>query len=364
MGSFVLLDATPLSGPDDEHAAGTFVRGILQGMGELPGGDRPALLVDAGTASPDGFVVRRVPRHRGPGGRRWVHGRIGAVAAAADLVHLTSSDLDVTPVPHISSCHDLVPLRMPSLEPGFRNPFARRRYNRYLERLVWARLVLVPSQATAADLTQLLAVPPRRIRVIPYGAPAPVASDALVAVAIPRPYALVVADREPHTNAVLAIRALAMTRRSHGLGLVVTGVPSRRRRERLARIARTLGVGDRTWITAFPGRGRLEALRAGAMVALAPARIDGSGVAVLGAMARGLPVIASGIPPHAEILGGAGVLVAHFRPEAWAEVLDGLVEDGRARRELGSRARARASQFTWRSAAERTLACYAEALDA
>lgn len=364
MGSFVLLDATPLSGPDDEHGAGTFVRGLVAGLGSMPGSDRPALLVDAGADAPDGFIVRRVPRHRGPVGRRRARRRIGAIAGVADLVHLTSCDLDVSPAAHISSCHDLIPLRMPSLEPGFWNPLVRRRYNRFLERLLWARLVLVPSQATADDVTHLLAIPPRRIRVVPYGAPSVPVPDGLVAIAIPRPYVLVVANREPHTNAAMAIRALAMTRPSHGLGLVITGVTTRRRRERLTRIAATLGVGDRTWVSGFPGRARLDALRAGAMAALAPAWIEGFGTSALAAMAHGLPVIASAIPPHAELLGTAGVLLPAFRPAAWAEVLDGLADDPQARRQLAMRSRSRALDFTWVAAAQTTRACYAEATGA
>ena len=366
MASLVLLDATPLSGPDNERGTQTYVRGVIGAMRRLPVVERPDLIVAPDVPGRDDFVIRRLPRRHGRAD--WVRTRrstdaIAAQTEVADLVHLTSPDTAIAAPVQISSCHDLIPLRFPAIELGAGRSRARRRYNRFLDRLLWARLVLVPSQATANDLTELLAIPAHRIRVIPYGAPERAIARRAVAGTDQEPYLLVVGNREPHTNAALAVRALARTNPRHGLRLVIAGVDDRRRRDRLERLATALGVDARTQIHGVLAPAQLSELRTGAVGAVVPSRIDGFSVPALAGMAHGIPIVASDIPALGEVLGPAGLVVPGFNPDVWAEAFDGLAEDAHLREQLAQGSRSRAARLSWTHTAVRTCACYAEVRD-
>jgi glycosyltransferase involved in cell wall biosynthesis len=62
---------------------------------------------------------------------------------------------------------------------------------------------------------------------------------------------------------------------------------------------------------------------------------------VLEAMATGLPIVASRIPPIQEIVGDCGILVQND-PAAFTQALDALIRSPALRADLGVKARARA----------------------
>lgn len=57
-----------------------------------------------------------------------------------------------------------------------------------------------------------------------------------------------------------------------------------------------------------------------------PSLHEGFGLPVIEAMAYGLPVVASDIPPLREVVGNSGTLLDPERPEPWIEALDRLLE--------------------------------------
>jgi len=362
MPPMVLLDATPLAGTGCDQADTTYVRGLIGEFRHDPEQGRPQLLLAAATPPPPGYVACRLPRRPGPGARAARRGRSDAdvpEVAVADLVHLTSSDPMSAPR-QVSSCHDLPALRFPAIEFGAGRGAARGRYNRFLDRLLWARLVMVPTRAAARDLTELLGIPEQRIRVIPFGAPA------LTEPAAPEerpPTVLVVANREPHTNARLAVQALACPNPRHDTRLGIVGVDDRRRRNRLARLAASLGIAERVQVAAIVDADRLAELRRDAAVARVPSRAEGVSVPALAAMAAGPPVLASDLPELAEQLGSAGLRVPGYDPGRRAETLDGVLEDATTRAGLVASSHARAQSLSWRETARQTRACYAEAID-
>ena len=68
-----------------------------------------------------------------------------------------------------------------------------------------------------------------------------------------------------------------------------------------------------------------------AAVALCPSRFEGFGLTPIEAVASGVPVVASDIPPHREFVGHAARLVSGDDPSVWAgaiaEALDGPPPD-------------------------------------
>jgi phosphatidylinositol alpha-mannosyltransferase len=102
-------------------------------------------------------------------------------------------------------------------------------------------------------------------------------------------------------------------------------------------------------------RERLVAAFGNADVFLAPALgAESFGMALLEAMAAGLPVVASAIPGYAEVVrhGLDGVLVPPDDAGALASALDGVLRDPVAARVMGESGRQRAATFTWGRIAE------------
>ena len=93
-------------------------------------------------------------------------------------------------------------------------------------------------------------------------------------------------------------------------------------------------------------------------VMVSPSSFEGFGFTFAEAMACGCPVIGVDTTSVPEVVGDGGILVE--RPEAplVARALARLLRDPEERSVLAARARARAREFSWESAARRTLEAY------
>lgn len=77
-----------------------------------------------------------------------------------------------------------------------------------------------------------------------------------------------------------------------------------------------------------------------------PSLWEGFGIALVEAMASGLPIIASDIPPHREVLGDAGILVPPRDAESIANAINMLLSDHNLRASLIKSAHERSMRFT------------------
>ena len=98
----------------------------------------------------------------------------------------------------------------------------------------------------------------------------------------------------------------------------------------------------------------VAALVAGALALTYPSRYEGFGLPVLEAMACGTPVLSSSVSAIPEVAGDAATLVDPSDPEALADGLRRIVEDGALRSRLSKAGVERARAFTWPVTAERT----------
>jgi len=95
----------------------------------------------------------------------------------------------------------------------------------------------------------------------------------------------------------------------------------------------------------------------------APSRKEGLPLGVLEAMALGLPVVASDIPAHREVLGPISEGLVAATPEAFAARIGTLLSDPDQRGRLGGENRTRArSEFDVRSMLDALEGVYREAL--
>ncbi|MCG8350917.1 MAG: glycosyltransferase family 4 protein [Chloroflexales bacterium] len=111
-----------------------------------------------------------------------------------------------------------------------------------------------------------------------------------------------------------------------------------------------------------PSRADLIALYSMAEAFVFPSWIEGFGIPVLEAMICGAPVIAADNSAIPEVAGGAALLANAEDDATIAQHITRVLTDPAAAlrfRELGY---ARAAQFSWRSAAQRILDCYYQAM--
>jgi glycosyltransferase involved in cell wall biosynthesis len=120
-------------------------------------------------------------------------------------------------------------------------------------------------------------------------------------------------------------------------------------------------LGDRFSSATIPPD-KVPAELAGADVFVLPTHSEGFCVAVLEAMAAGLPCVVSDIPVLRWLVADAGVCVAPDRADLWVAALRAL--DAATRRRLSEAARRRAAMFQWSRLVSDYLAMYKKAIAA
>jgi glycosyltransferase involved in cell wall biosynthesis len=110
-------------------------------------------------------------------------------------------------------------------------------------------------------------------------------------------------------------------------------------------------AGDSVEITGWLPREQLHELYRGALGFIYPSTFEGFGMPVLEAMAAGVPVACSDIPPLREI---AGSTVRFFDPASDREIRDALLLLASGKLSTQT-AQLRAAQFTWEKTARATL---------
>lgn len=143
-----------------------------------------------------------------------------------------------------------------------------------------------------------------------------------------------------HDVAVAALAHLRRTCPTARLTLIGRGPTEARVRAR----ARALGVSPQVELAGQLDRDLVVARLQGASVALSCSEVEGLPNALLEALAVGLPVVASDIPPHRELLGPVApdLLFPPGDAQAAARRLERLATDPGLSRDVGQRGRAHA----------------------
>ncbi len=264
----------------------------------------------------------------------------------------------LAPCPCVTVFHDLQYKRHPEYFRWFDLPFWRL--------LLWAsahrsRTLITPSEATREDLFRYYPFTRGQVTVIPHGVDQ-------VFFALNRsniePYVLCVSTLHPHKNLERLIRAYA--RKQRDFKLVIAGMRGFHSAVLEALIAE-LGCGekhgsqasrssqDSVRLTGWIPRDELMRLYAGARAFIYPSMFEGFGMPVLEAMAAGIPVACSDIPPLREVAGDAVLLFDPSDDDAVAAALDRIALEETLRRKLSQAGPVRARGFTWERAAIATV---------
>ena len=251
----------------------------------------------------------------------------------------------------VSTFHDLFVLTGDYSTPEFRRRFAEQARRAAAE----SDAIIAVSQFTARQVELLLGVEKERIHVIHHGVRAPVGPGVareniiLNVGAIQRRKnisRLVTAFEgiEPGWQLVLAGSA------GFGAEEILRQIESSPRRESI----RVLGYVTAEELAGWYARARVFAF---------PSLDEGFGMPVLEAMAAGVPVVASNRSALPEVCGKAALVVDPEDTGALRQAIEQVIQDTNLADDLIQRGRLRASEFTWKQAAEKTWGVYEKLLE-
>jgi glycosyltransferase involved in cell wall biosynthesis len=245
-------------------------------------------------------------------------------------------------------------------------------------RLLWRSLVfpaarradriIAHSRAARTEIAEDIGLPEGRIDVVPHGpgfesgvdpTPEPELRSRLGVGS--GPIVLAVSALLAHKNVRTLVEALPEIRRAVPDAVAVVPANPTPLGEALTARARALGVGDALLLPGWVSPADLEGLYAAAACFVFPSLREGFGLPVLEAMRRGVPVACSNASAVPEVAGDAALLFDPNRPNDLAAAVTRLLRDRGLADELAARGRARAAEFTWRRAAEETLASFERA---
>lgn len=179
--------------------------------------------------------------------------------------------------------------------------------------------------------------------------------------ALPERYLLFVGSLEPRKNLAMLLQALTRCRERPPLVLVGWNAWGDK-----AWLQRALAHDARLRVvcTGYVDDLTVAALYTGAQALIYPSLYEGFGLPIVEAMACGCPVICSNTSAMPEVAGDAAGFVNPRDPDAIAKAVDRVLADKAYAEELRRRGARRAAQFSWTTAAQRTLDLFASLAEA
>ncbi len=292
-------------------------------------------------------------------------GRIGWLTLAAGAAHpapdVWFSPGSVLPSrwrgPSVITLHDLVFALRPELYRGRLNAlYASHAIGRSARR---ATRILCPTGRTAELAVERFGLAEGKLSVCPWGVGEAFRAPAGAVGAGDGGYLLFVGRWEARKGLdtlAEALRLLAEGRDRPALRLV--GGPGWGAERAVADLLEGPGVEA----IADPADERLVALYDGALALVYPSRMEGFGLPVAEAMARGCPVIASDLPELREWAGEVPLYVPPGDPRALADAVAALAGDPARRARMAAEGRRRSATLGWDRAGEATAVAIEAAL--
>lgn len=250
----------------------------------------------------------------------------------------------------VATFHDLFVISGEYSTPEFRKRFAQQ------ARLAAERsdLIIAVSEFTADQISSLLNVERRRIRVIPHGVHIPASSQQRTR----ENFVLFVGALQARKNVNRLVEAFESLPDSWRL--VLAGASGGYRSNEILQRIEASRSRRRIDVIGYVPRERLDDLYARASILAFPSLDEGFGIPVLEAMAWGVPVITSNASALAELGKNAALLVDPKSTDEIAGALVNLTEDEGLRETLIRAGKLHAKKFTWEHAVRKTHAVYRE----
>jgi glycosyltransferase involved in cell wall biosynthesis len=286
-----------------------------------------------------------------------------------DLVHFANFNHPIRyRRPFVVTVHDLIMHLFPPKQSWVR----RMAYKMTVRDCRRAKRIIVPSQATKADLVKMLKFPEKKIVVTPEGSESGfhihtdreklAIKDRL---GLPKRYLLFVSRWEKYKGLPALIEAFEMLRKDYpDLGLVVCGRPDKKAPDVAELIKTKQEAGLKIITPGFISDDDLAAVYSAANVYVHPSWYEGFGIMILEAMASGVPVVTSNVSSLPEVVGNAGLLVDPHDPADITKKIQQILNDPSFAADLSRKGLERVKEYSWAKMAKETLAVYQEILNA
>jgi glycosyltransferase involved in cell wall biosynthesis len=240
-------------------------------------------------------------------------------------------------------CHDLIPLRFPSLTSPLTN------YFRYIVPLVLkqAEHIICNSEATARDIVYFYGIAANKITPILLGYDAtnfyPRKPSHL---SHTNPYFLYLGRQDPYKNVTGLINAFAAIPNSD-YHLAIAGSTDPRFTPQLKQQVKELGLEKRVIWLDYLDYQELPLVISEAIALVFPTLWEGFGLPVLESMACGTPVITSNLASLPEITGDAAILIDPNNTAAITSAMRDIAKDKEVRSQLSKLSLQQAQKFNW-----------------
>lgn len=347
----------------------TYGRRLVESLGELVATDGIPLRMTVLTDRPALFAATRaelveLPMRGGLDRLRWQHVALPRAIAriAPDVYHDTKNALPRgLRVPGVVTVHDLAYHVVPETFGFWSRLFLARATADAVRR---ARVVIVPSQATARDVERWYPHARQKLAVVLHGITPPRELDAAAVQVtrarwgLPERYVLHVGTLQARKNVDLVVRAVRGLRASHpDLRVVIVGRRGWLAERAIAEIerddtAKWLGVVDDD---------ELAAIYRAATCFVSPSAYEGFGFTVADALASGVPTVIADVSSLPELCGDAALRLTALDVAAIEAAIRRVLDEHDLAMRLRRAGPERAAELTWRNAALGHLAAYRRA---
>jgi glycosyltransferase involved in cell wall biosynthesis len=285
-----------------------------------------------------------------------------------DLVHVQYTAPLACPVPVVVSVHDVSFLEHPEYFPKLRALQLRYTVSRTIR---CATRILTGSEFSRDAIVRAYGEAcARKIVVVPNAAASglrPVSRESAASAVRARfrfaePFVLSVGDLQPRKNHIGLIEAFAALIRAYPQlphHLLLAGKDTWFS-PRIREAVRQCGVGDRIQFTGFVPDEDLLHLYNACDLFVFPSFYEGFGLPVLEAMACGRAVACSRTSAMPEVADGAGILFDPYATGEMVRAMADLLLDAELKSRMERLGLQRASRFSWRATAQKTLEVYHE----